>query len=211
MGLRNRGSVTSLRSYRTAAERVKNSTPANRRTAFDDSQSPAAWRCGTARARLALGSRTKEPLHSQGFNALHCDSDKPSVRRGAARIRTGDGGFAIHCLSHLATAPDPAIGREVLTVSAGTVGPVERIARNRRPVTSLSKIVAAARGTVKQTLPMAQAGTAATAHCKTSLPHNRRGDGENEGAITDPICTSDRSTLTMSVRSRCAVGGAANH
>ena len=26
--------------------------------------------------------------------------------RGAARIRTGDGGFAIRCLSHLATAPD---------------------------------------------------------------------------------------------------------
>ena len=26
-------------------------------------------------------------------------------RRGADRIRTGDGGFAIHCLSHLATAP----------------------------------------------------------------------------------------------------------
>ncbi len=26
-------------------------------------------------------------------------------KRGAARIRTGDGGFAIHCLSHLATAP----------------------------------------------------------------------------------------------------------
>jgi hypothetical protein len=28
-----------------------------------------------------------------------------SFQRGAARIRTGDGGFAIHCLSHLATAP----------------------------------------------------------------------------------------------------------
>gem|GEM_PF-4821641 len=29
------------------------------------------------------------------------------IRRGAARIRTGDGGFAIRCLSHLATAPEP--------------------------------------------------------------------------------------------------------
>jgi hypothetical protein len=28
-----------------------------------------------------------------------------SFQRGAARIRTGDGGFAIHFLSHLATAP----------------------------------------------------------------------------------------------------------
>ena len=28
------------------------------------------------------------------------------VVRGAGRIRTGDGGFAIRCLSHLATAPD---------------------------------------------------------------------------------------------------------
>ena len=27
------------------------------------------------------------------------------AERGAARIRTGDGGFAIRCLSHLATAP----------------------------------------------------------------------------------------------------------
>ena len=27
------------------------------------------------------------------------------AERGAARIRTGDGGFAIHCLSRLATAP----------------------------------------------------------------------------------------------------------
>ena len=33
------------------------------------------------------------------------------LSRGAARIRTGDGGFAIRCLSHLATAPIDSRGR----------------------------------------------------------------------------------------------------
>ena len=34
------------------------------------------------------------------------ERDEEGERRGAARIRTGDGGFAIRCLIHLATAPD---------------------------------------------------------------------------------------------------------
>ena len=42
--------------------------------------------------------------------------------RGAARIRTGDGGFAIRCLSHLATAPNP-----------GNLGnPLVPVKRNRK-------------------------------------------------------------------------------
>ena len=52
--------------------------------------------------------RAGNPLRGAWMGSLTDGGGTDKTRkeeRGAARIRTGDGGFAIRCLSHLATAP----------------------------------------------------------------------------------------------------------
>lgn len=83
------------------------------KTAGDRNRRPAecGGSCGAKRRHTALfGSfRCSESLGRS--NARKCKNPGKnrvfprSFARGAGRIRTGDGGFAIRCLSHLATAP----------------------------------------------------------------------------------------------------------
>ena len=69
---------------------------------------------GSVRSARTSGSR----LGRQAPLAKSAEPDEPARRfaRGAARTRTGDGGFAVLCLTSLATAPkmregDSAVGR----------------------------------------------------------------------------------------------------
>ncbi len=73
----------------------------------------ASWRClkpigedrNSAKIRLPCVSQRAQDGYALR-NPKQATVCEPGRTRGAARIRTGDGGFAIHCLSHLATAPE---------------------------------------------------------------------------------------------------------
>ena len=60
------------------------------------------WRSCHGREDSSFCTCERAPAGDWGTKS---DLVRAVTKRGAARIRTGDGGFAIRCLSHLATAP----------------------------------------------------------------------------------------------------------
>src|SRR5579871_4325934 len=62
--------------------------------------------CEVVRVKASAGQKQKRPaLHKSKRRAKLCRSVRLRAKRGAGRSRTDDGGFAIRCLSLLATAP----------------------------------------------------------------------------------------------------------
>ncbi len=73
------------------------------------------WRLSNARRDGRTGPWTElQPGKKRARPGNRERSPDLVAKRGAARIRTGGGGFAIRCLSHLATAPFPENAREHL-------------------------------------------------------------------------------------------------
>jgi hypothetical protein len=90
-------------------------------TGTDDARTEAIAIISTGKVRGQSNGKTVQNLANDGeaVSNVTGEVDKAQVftlarnenrqrtlaKRGAARIRTGDGGFAIRCLSRLATAP----------------------------------------------------------------------------------------------------------